>query len=237
MNPKADSEEIAKFKAGLFAKFKTAIINDEEILFLDETHVQQGNKNYGYAPQGEKAIYETNGGTLHCHYSLLSIIGFNFVMIIKVKGTVTSEIYKKALIKLRRIYPKRKFLIFRDNAVIHRSKEINKYIKGSAGKFLRFEPLPRYCPEFNPVELLNNEYKKFILKAICRTEEDVLVMTKEFLGQFQNKKGKSSNSGRRKTRQYFKGKNTKFIYNAQIEAMKAVMREKRLKRALQRKVA
>ena len=237
-NPKANPEEVAKFKAGLLDKLKEAIRNKEVIVFLDETHVQQGSKHRGFAKTGKKPTYSTSGDTLHCHQSLLTVIGFDFIQILRIKGTVTSAVYIEALRMIRMAHPTTKFLIFRDNARIHTSKTVTEYLKSTgARKYIRFEALPRYCPELNPVEYFNNEYKGSIRRTFCQNEEDVSDATRKFILQFQNEKGISSKQGRRKGRQYFKAALTRFIYDTFIRALTEIAQERRYERIRTKKLA
>ena len=232
-NPKADPEKVRKFKTELLSKFLEAIRNNEVILFLDETHIQQGNRKLGYAEKGKEAFYSTNGETLHCHGSLITIIGFNFVMIRRVQGSVKSSVYIETLEILRSKYPTTKFLIFRDNAAIHRSKMLRQWMKKSGSEqFIRFESIPPYCPDLNPVELFNNEYKGYIKKNLCRNESDVLKATDAFINFYQTSEGQGRRKGKRKARNFFKGEHTKFIFDDYIKALRMICNERNTARDL-----
>ena len=237
-NPKADPEKVRKFKAELFSKLLSAIKNNEVVVFLDETHIQQGNHQRGYAKKGKEAYYSTNGATLHCHGSLITIIGFDFVLIKRIMGTVKSAVYIETLELLRTKYPTTKFLIFRDNATIHRSKLLQTWMQESgADKFLRFESIPPYCPELNPVELFNNEYKGYLKKSLCRNEKDVLNATEAFINSYQMAEGEPLTVGKRKARHFFKGTHTQFIYADYVSALRTVCKERRVARQLAKRDA
>ena len=57
--------------------------------------------------------------------------------------------------------------------------------KSGSEQFIRFESIPPYCPDLNPVELFNNEYKGYIKKNLCRNESDVLKATDSFINFYQ----------------------------------------------------
>ena len=154
-------------------------------------------------------------------------------MIRRVCGTVKSRVYIETLELLRRQYPATKFLIFRDNASIHRSKMLTTWLeKSGAGKFLRFESIPPYCPELNPVELFNNEYKAFVKKKVCKNEADVFKATSAFINTYQTRAGVPRKEGRRKARQFFKGEHTQYIYDDYSSALRTFCKEKHAARQL-----
>ena len=234
-NPKADPEEVEAFKKSIFAKFKAAILRGEIVVFLDETHVQQGSKNYGYAPKGRKSYYSYTTEALHCGHTILSIIGFDFTLSFQIKGSVDTKKYITCLQILTSKYPDRNFLIFRDNARIHVSKELDEFLSTSeVGKRVRFEALPKYSPELNPVELLNNEYKGTLKKVTCRSKEQVLEQSRKFFRYFQDENGNSTLEGRRKSRQYMKGGDCAIYYQEFLRATLSVRQEKAQQKASNR---
>ena len=222
-NPKADPEEVASFKRNVYNKFKQAILNNETIVFLDETQVQQGSHARGYAKKGEKAYYSYNTENLHSEYTILTVIGFDFVMIFKHKGSMTAEDYGKYLLELHKKYPEKHFVIFRDNARIHTAKELGEFFEiHGLLKSMRFEALPKYSPELNPVELFNNEFKGFLKKYSAERIIDVSKKADIFIELFQDSNKDSTSNGRRKARQYMKGEKCEFIYKDYLRAMSDV---------------
>ena len=232
-NPNANPEDIEAFKSSLYSKFKDAIEKEYVVLFLDETHVQQGSRTRGYAKKGKDAVYSYHTENLHCEYTLLTLIGFDFVMIFKHKGSMKSEDYVNYLEELHKKYPDQNFLIFRDNAAIHTCDNVSKSLsKSGTDKFIKFESLPAYCPHLNPVELMNNEFKTELKKFECMNKHDVSVHTDKFINKFQDKEKNSKQGGRRKSRQYFKGNECLFIFNEYLRAMK----DFRIKKLRSRKI-
>lgn len=218
-NPKSDPVEVEKFKKGIYAKFKHAIINDETIVFVDETQVQQGSHTRGYAVKGNRAVYSYCTENLHSEYTLLSFIGFDFVMIFKHKGSMTSEDYASYLFKLHSKYPDEKFVIFQDSATIHTSEEFTDLIYFyELDECMRFEAFPKYSPELNPVELMNNEFKYFLKQRSCDGRKNVSKRADDFIAIFQDADLNSKCLGRRKARQYTKGQDCSFIYEEYLRA-------------------
>lgn len=225
-NPNASPEEIAEFKRTLYKKFRYAIKHNLIVLFLDETQVQQGARTRGYAKKGKDAVYSYHTENLHCAYTLLTLIGLDFVLIFKHEGTLKSEDYVKYLEELHKKYPEQKFLIFRDNARIHTSDEVTESLKKSGtDKYIEFESIPAYCPELNPVELMNNEFKAELKKYACTNKHEVVKHAKDFIEKFQDAEKNSKHVGRRKARQYFKGKECSFIFDEYLRAMKDVRKK------------
>lgn len=220
-NPKADPEEVAAFKKNIYSKFKEAIVNHETIVFLDETQVQQGAHARGFAKKGKKAVYAYHTENLHTDYTILTVIGFDFVMIFKHKGAMHACDYAQYLLELHIKYPEKHFVVFRDNARIHTAKELGEiFIKNELNKFMRFEPLPKYSPDLNPVELFNNEFKSFLKINTCENKKEVSQEADSFIENYQDRDKNSKIYGRRKARQYMKGQECRFIYTEYLRAMK-----------------
>ena len=219
-NPNANPEEIEAFKRSLYKKFRYAIKHNLTVVFLDETHVQQGSRTQGFAKKGKEAVYSYHTENLHCEYTLLTLIGFDFVMIFKHKGSMKSEDYVLYLEELHKKYPEKNFLIFRDNARIHTSHEVSDKLKESGtDKFIEFESIPPYCPELNPVELMNNEFKGELKRYECANRNEVSQRTDDFIEKFQDSERNSKKLGRRKARAYIKGKDCVFIFKEYNRAM------------------
>ena len=228
-NPKANPDEIFQFKSELFRKFLEAIRNGEMIVFLDETHIHQGSRHRGYAVKGKEAFYCNNCSLMHCTGSLVTLIGFNFIRIFKVYGTVKGntlvEIYETQLSS----YPSKKFVVFQDNAKIHRAKVLTTWLKTTGSdQFIRFEWLPRYSPDLNPVELFNNCFKEYIKKTLCNTQTEVMNAASAYMSTYQTADGMSTKNGRSKARQFFKGRHTHFIHDTFSAAMRSYTAEKRI---------
>ena len=230
-NYKANPDEIKQFKIELFHKFLEAIRNGEVIVFLDETHIHQGSRQRGYAVKGKEAFYSNNCSLMHCTGSLVTIIGFNFIRIFKVYETVKGNTLVELYDTLLKSYPSKKFVVFQDNAKIHHAKVLKTWLKTTGSdKFIRFEWLPRYSPELNPVELFNNCVKEYIKKTLCKTQNDVMNAATAYINTYQNANGLSTKEGRDKARQFFKGQHTQFIYDTFCAAMRAHTAEKRLEK-------
>ena len=93
-------------------------------------------------------------------------------------------------------------------------------------KYLKFESIPPYSPELNPVELMNNEFKNTLKKFECLDKKDVSRHTDNFISMFQDNENTSKIEGRRKVRQYTKGKECSFIYENYLRAMRDIRKEK-----------
>lgn len=50
--------------------------------------------------------------------------------------------------------------------------------------FFRLEWLPAYCPELNPVEYLNNDFKGYLKRQGSLNKKEVIEKSKEYVSRY-----------------------------------------------------
>lgn len=190
-NPKQD---LRKKKRFIKETYQQLIIlagqTNSKICFADETHVQQGYDKKGYAPRGKRTHISYSQTCKHTKFSLFTVAGVDgFFQSYNVEGTFTSESFIKCLEDLHIKYPNKKFLLILDNSHVHNSKEVKIWLEKleqKGDKFVSLHFLPPYCPEINPVEFFNQEYKSFLKGEELRNSKEVVDKTNEYISKFNN---------------------------------------------------
>jgi len=141
---------------------KQAAEENAEIWWFDETGARNCcNYVKGYAPKGKTPTLPvasahigvnmisgiTNSGKLRYHFY---------------RGKFSQDIYMSFLTRIIRSTDKKVFAIV-DNSSTHRGKLVQKW-KESQTAHLTIFHLPSYAPHLNPVEYLNNNLKRVLLK-------------------------------------------------------------------------
>ena len=189
VHPKRDLEEMANFIKNEYERIcQIAKRNGERIIFGDQTYCQQGYDQRGYAPIGVRANLDHSTTTRHTNCTLFSMIGpdgFNKMIIIE--GSFNAECFRKCLKMLHDEYKNDKFVLILDNSRVHHAVKIRNWLLALQRfhkDFIRLEFIPAYCPEINPVEFLNNDYKGYLRRLRLDNKEDVIDATKKYISQY-----------------------------------------------------
>ena len=126
------------------------------IISIDETSIQLNDiGNYGWSDKNIRCIVKKGHRNKGVRFSLLFGISRHKIINYVVKeGTINAIDFNNYMMSIDNINGKYKYLL--DNAVIHRAKIIDKNIKK---KIIYNIP---YSPQYNPIELVNNELKRQI---------------------------------------------------------------------------
>ncbi|QIJ72678.1 IS630 family transposase [Thermosulfuriphilus ammonigenes] len=130
-----------------------------EIWWGDETGIRSDHQaGRSWAPRGETPVVEVSGKRFR----------FNMISAINNRGKLkfmifrerfTTEVFLEFLRRLIRSREKgRKIYLIVDNHRVHRAKRIKEWLKGKEDE-LELHYLPRYSPELNPDEYLNQDVK------------------------------------------------------------------------------
>src|SRR5580700_7139992 len=130
---------------------------DAEIRWCDETGVvAHEHPGLGYAPKGQPATKEVPNN--HIRVNLISTISNEgAVDFMTYKDTMAAALFIAYLEALLQTTTKKVFLIM-DRLRAHKAKEVEVWVAAHANRIELFD-LPRYAPERNPVEYLNNDMK------------------------------------------------------------------------------
>ena len=139
---------------------------------VDESGVVQGmHLGYDYAKRGERLVVHAplrKGKRI----SLLGWLGYDGSgALVMHQGTVKRWHFRGFVRAHLLPHLKPGDVVLWDNARIHEAPDLVEQIE-ARGATVR--PLPRYSPEFNPIELLWSKLKHWIKKARADTEEVLL---------------------------------------------------------------
>ena len=140
----------------------------EQLVFLDESGINKnGERRYGYGPKGQRVSSKADGGKTP-NISILPVFSLDgYIAIGACEGAVDGELYyhfiKDKVIPECTPFPGPRSVLIMDNAKIHVGEvqisvklkvvlivqEIHRLIRGTN---MRFEYLPPYSPDYNPIE-------------------------------------------------------------------------------------
>ena len=153
------------------------MVDPRRIKAVDESGVVQGMRlAYGYARRGVRLVTHAplrKGKRI----SLLGWLGFDGTGVVAMHEGTVKRYHFRGFIQ-GHLLPqlKKGDIVLWDNARIHEAPDLIEQIE-ALGATVR--PLPRYSPEFNPIELLWSKLKHWIRKARADTEEALLVAVEE----------------------------------------------------------
>jgi transposase len=153
-----DPEEVRQWLEETYPAIESrAREEDAEIHWCDETGVAaHEHPGLGYAPQGQAAAMAVPNS--HIRMNLISTItNEGAVDFMTYKDTMDAALFIAYVEALLQTTTKKVFLII-DRLRAHKAKEVEAWVAEHANRIELFD-LPRYAPERNPVEYLNNDMK------------------------------------------------------------------------------
>ena len=169
---------------------RRALAEGRILVYADETSTLRGHRKKGFAPIGMRTHLSYNETLQHTHESNLTFMSPDgFIQCFTIVGAFTSAKFIEKLNLLRGHNENKKFLIVADNCSVHKSKEVNEWLRKlneNGDDSIVFEWLPPYCPELNPVEYFNNEYKQYLASRNSRTPAEVSQHTDDFLWKIRD---------------------------------------------------
>jgi transposase len=147
-------------------------VDARRLIVVDESGLCRGMRLlYGYAPRGERAVDRAPTG----RGRRLSLIGWLDLSgagaAVRLWGSVNGAIFRRFVEEELLAVLEPGMIVVWDNASIHRDPELEAMIQARGAELKR---LPRYSPEFNPIELLWSKLKHYIRKARADTNEALL---------------------------------------------------------------
>ena len=149
---------------------RQAVREKAEIWWIDEVGIRNAS-NYikGYAPKGKTPIVPV--ASAHIGVNMISSITndgklrYHFY-----RGKFNQNIFVSFLRRLINGTDKKVFAIV-DNSSTHHGLLVQDWLEKNA-QFIRVLYLPAYVPELNPVEYLNNNLKRVMLKKGYSVNQD-----------------------------------------------------------------
>jgi transposase len=153
-----DPEDVRKWLENEYPELERRAAKEHaEIHWCDETGIAADQHlGYGYAREGERATVEVPDR--HVRVNMVSTINTSGKLhFMTYKSTLTAAVFVVFLERLLRHTTGKLFLVV-DRLKAHESAAVSAWLERHRDRIELFA-LPRYSPELNPVEYLNNEVK------------------------------------------------------------------------------
>lgn len=129
-----------------------------QIHWMDETSVQADNhQRRSYAPKGQTPVVADSGQWIK-HNLISSITNGGKLRFKLYKGSLKWQGVRDFLQRLGKEHPGSPLVVIMDNHPTHKSKKLKEWVH-TQKDWLTVHYLPRYSPELNPDEYLNNDLK------------------------------------------------------------------------------
>ena len=229
LNPKKNAEFALYFATVIYPSIcYIAIISGIHLYWLDQCHVQKGYHVRGYAPKGKRAVASHSTELLHSAYSFLTIIGIDgSCFMVTQKGYFTAETLEGHLNNFLKLHKGENIILFLDNHSIHWSYEFYGWLLNCSGKNKNGKIdvcyLPKYCPDMNPVEYLNNHIKNTLRRSGVETMDEMIAKAQDIVSRYNS----NTPEIRDLVKSYFHGDGCKYTIehyeniNNEIEELKA----------------
>jgi transposase len=158
---KQDPDEVAQWLEETYPAIeKQAAEEDAEIHWCDETGVAADHHpGTGYSPKGQPATMEVPGPHIRMN-QISTVTNEGSVRFMTYKGTMNDALFLVFLGRLLYTTTK-KILLITDRLKAHEDDTVNEWVQAHHDRIQLFY-LPKYSPEMNPVEYLNNDMKKTV---------------------------------------------------------------------------
>lgn len=158
---KQDPDEVARWLEKTYPAIeKQAAKEDAEIHWCDETGVAADHHpGTGYSPKGQPATMEVPRPHIRMN-QISTITNEGSVRFMTYTGTMNDALFLVFLGRLLRSSTRKIFLIT-DRLKAHEDSTVHEWMAAHRDRIQIFY-LPRYSPELNPVEYLNNDMKETV---------------------------------------------------------------------------
>lgn len=155
-----------------FVDFTLGELDAENCIFIDETGINTGmHRGSAWGELGQPAVISVPL-THHPNTTVLGAMNLNGVVdAMVVDGGTTKAVFLTFIEKVLAPYLQPNTIIILDNLNVHRSQEVRQAFDALG---VRVVYLPRYCPEFNPIELAWAYIKSKLRGEAKRTKEALI---------------------------------------------------------------
>jgi transposase len=170
---KQDPEELREWLEVTYPAIeKRALKEGAEIHWCDETGMAADHHpGMGYAPKGQPATMEVPGPHLRMN-QVSTITNQGSLRFMTYKGAMNATRFVVFLGRLLRSTTQKVFLIT-DRLKAHDDHTVTKWLKTHKARIEIFY-LPKYSPEINPVEYLNNDLKQTVNVSGLPDNQEIL---------------------------------------------------------------
>jgi transposase len=170
---KQDPDEVAHWLATTYPAIEKQAENENaEIHWCDETGVAADqHPGSGYSPKGERTTIDVPGPHIRMN-QVSTITNEGSVRFMTYRGTMNAALFLVFLGRLLRSTSKKIFLIT-DRLKAHEDATVHSWVEAHKDRIQLFY-LPKYSPEMNPVEYLNNDMKHAVNASGLPDNKDTL---------------------------------------------------------------
>jgi transposase len=183
---KQDPEKVREWLEETYpAVVERAAAEGAEVYWCDEEGVGiDDHRGRGYARPGQTPVKEVAG--THARVNVISAISNQGEgHFLTFRGTLDEVIFLMFLGQLLQATGKKLFVIL-DNLQVHDSAAVQAWVAERSDR-IELIPLPKYTPERNPVEYLNNDVKEEVnAKGLPEDQEELHSNVNEFLHQLSS---------------------------------------------------
>jgi len=158
---KQDPKEVARWLKRTYPAIeKRAAKENAEIQWCDETGVNADHQpGTSYSPKGERATMDVPPPHIHVN-QISAVANDGTVRFMTYNGTMNDELFLTFLGRLLNTTTKKIFLIA-DRLRAHDDDRVHEWEEAHKDRIELFY-LPKYSPEMNPTEYLNNDIKETV---------------------------------------------------------------------------
>jgi len=170
---KQDPDEVQQWLEETYPKIeKQAVAEDAEIHWCDETGMAADHQpGKSYSREGERATMETPSPHIHMN-QISTITNEGAVRFMTYEQTMDAALFLVFLGRLLKSAD-RKILLIADRLPAHTDATVEQWLAAHRNRIEIFY-LPRYSPEMNPVEYLNNDMKESVNAAGLPEKKETL---------------------------------------------------------------
>lgn len=172
------------------------------LMWLDETGLRSEEvAGRSYAPRGRTPSVKVSGARLRLNV-ITAISAGGALAFSCFGGRFNAAVFVGFLGRLIRHAKGRPVHLICDNHSVHTSRTVTRWVAARAGQ-IKLIFLPKYAPEINPVELLNNDMKTNTIRTLCpATNDEMHAMAHGFLRGAQRRP--------RQIQSYFRGEHVRY---------------------------
>lgn len=172
------------------------------LMWLDETGLRSEEvAGRSYAPRGRTPSVVVSGARLRLNV-ITAISAGGALAFSCFGGRFNARVFVAFLGRLIRHAKGRPVHLVCDNHSVHTCRTVTRWVAARADQ-IKLVFLPKYAPEINPVELLNNDMKTNTIRTLCpATNDEMHAMAHGFLRTAQRRP--------RQVQSYFQGQHVRY---------------------------
>jgi transposase len=160
-------------------------VDPARLVFIDETWTRTNMASLrGWAPRGHRLLAKVPDGRWKTMTFLAALRHDQITAPWLIEGPIDGDSFTTYVEKVLLPTLRQGDIVIMDNLGSHRGRAVRALIR-SAGAKLFF--LPKYSPDFNPIEQLFAKLKHLLRRTAARTVETICAAIGELLGAFSKR--------------------------------------------------